>query len=109
MTVVLPLRLKSSLNQREHWAKKARRTKAERDTVRWLLGNKPRPALPCTVLMTRIAPRKLDDDNLRGAFKAVRDQVAAWLGVDDADPRVTWAYAQERGAVREYKARLEFQ
>jgi len=73
------------------------------------LGNKPRPALPCTVLMTRIAPRKLDDDNLRGAFKAVRDQVAAWLGVDDADPRVTWAYAQERGAVREYKARLDFQ
>ena len=34
--------------------------------------------------------------NLAGGFKAVRDQVASWLGVDDADPRVTWVYAQDR-------------
>lgn len=30
--------------------------------------------------------------------------VAAWLGVDDADPRVTWQYGQRRG---EYGVRIE--
>jgi hypothetical protein len=58
--------------------------------------------LPCVVTLTRIAPRALDDDNLRGALKATRDEVAAWLLVDDRDPRVTWTYAERRGAVREY-------
>ncbi|MDB5297798.1 MAG: Bcep22 hypothetical protein [Phycisphaerales bacterium] len=51
--------------------------------------------LPCVVTLTRIGPRELDGDNLQGAFKAVRDMVALELGVDDADPRVTWEYAQE--------------
>ena len=106
MTYTLPLRLKSSLNQREHWATKARRAKAERQATAWVLGNDPRPPLPCTVLLTRIAPRQFDDDNLCGAFKAVRDEVARWLGVDDADPRVVWAYAQERGKPREYAVRI---
>jgi len=106
MTLTLPIRLKSSLNQREHWAKKAKRVKAERDATAWVLGSRPRPALPCTVLLTRIAPRTLDDDNLRGAFKAVRDEVARWLGVDDADPRVRWEYAQERGQPKQYAARI---
>ncbi len=102
----LPLRLVSSLNQREHWAAKARRAKQERETAAWLLAVHLAPSLPCVVLLTRIAPRSLDDDNLRGAFKAVRDEVARWLGVDDADPRVRWAYAQTRGRPKQYAARV---
>jgi hypothetical protein len=35
-------------------------------------------------------------DNLRAALKPIVDQVAVWLGVDDADPRVTWEYGQRR-------------
>lgn len=53
-------------------------------------------SLPCVVRLTRLSPGTLDDDNLRGALKAVRDGVADRLGVDDRDPRVTWEYAQER-------------
>jgi hypothetical protein len=65
----------------------------------WALpGNFPRPALPCVVLLTRVAPSAgLDDDNLSGSLKAIRDQVAHWLRVDDRDPRVSWTYAQRRG------------
>ena len=51
------------------------------------------------VTLTRIAPSNgLDDDNLAGALKAVRDEVAAWLGVDDKDrATVRYEYEQERG------------
>lgn len=48
------------------------------------------------VLLTRWSPRKLDDDNLAGALKAVRDEVAAWLGLDDGDERIVWRYFQEK-------------
>jgi fatty acid-binding protein DegV len=71
--------------------------------------NYTRPALPCTVTMTRVAPSEgLDDDNLRSALKAVRDQIAAWLGVDDRDPLVRWAYDQKRGAARDYAVEVAF-
>lgn len=46
------------------------------------------------VKLTRVGPRKLDDDNLAGSLKAVRDAIAAALGVDDRDPKVQWAYSQ---------------
>ena len=55
-----------------------------------------RPALPLVVTVTRVAPgRGLDEhDNLPGACKHVVDAVAAWLGIDDRDPRISWRYAQ---------------
>ena len=67
MKVTIPLRTYSTLNQREHWRKRARRAKVERNTAYLLTTRFP---LPCTVYLTRIAPRALDDDNLRGAHKA---------------------------------------
>ena len=98
MTLTIPIRTVSALNYREHWRHRARRVKAERAQTAWhLLGMAP-PALPCTVTLTRIAPSNgLDSDNLPGAAKGIRDQIAQWLGVDDRDPRVQWRYAQERG------------
>lgn len=48
------------------------------------------------VLLTRVAPRELDSDNLQGALKHVRDGVADALGVDDRDERVTWAPCDQR-------------
>jgi hypothetical protein len=59
-----------------------------------------RVPLPCTVQLTRVSPgRPLDaHDNLTGALKAVVDELARLIGVDDADPRVTWLTPkQERG------------
>ena len=88
----------SELNSREHWAKKHRRRKSQREAVGLTLNTCKRPRLPCDVFMTRISPRKLDEgDNLPSAFKAIRDQVADWLGVDDGGDRVMWHYSQRKG------------
>ena len=77
-----------------------RRVKAERQAVQWHLNPIPRPALPVVVTLTRLAPSSGLDvgDNLEGSLKAVRDQIAEWLGVDDRDARVVWKYAQRREA-----------
>lgn len=34
---------------------------------------------PARIEFTRMAPRRLDDDNLASVFKPIRDQVVAWL------------------------------
>jgi hypothetical protein len=103
--VTLPLRTVSESNTHKHWAGKARRTKALRKAAGLVVVGMLRAeglTPPCTVTLTRIAPRRLDDDNLRGALKAVRDGVADALGVDDRDPSVSWDYAQARGAPKAY-------
>ena len=54
---------------------------------------------PCVVTFTRLSPRALDDDNLRGACKPIRDEVARMLGVDDGPSSlVRWNYAQRKDA-----------
>jgi hypothetical protein len=118
----VPIRTVSEANQREHWAVKARRVVAQRQAVAWAwLSARLAVAVPCIVTMTRIAPRELDDDNLRGALKAVRDEVALllglpaarprkgqrWLIADDRDPRVEWHYGRHRGAPGEYAVVIE--
>jgi hypothetical protein len=50
--------------------------------------------LPCVVTLTRLGVREMDGDGLRTSLKYVRDTLAKWLGVDDADPRVKWVYRQ---------------
>lgn len=62
------------------------------------------PALPVVVTIVRVGPRALDDDNLAFAAKGLRDGIADALGVKDHDPRVSWKYAQEKGA---YAVRFE--
>ncbi len=55
------------------------------------------PAPPLTITVTRVAPGALDaHDNLPPACKAIVDAIAAWIGLDDRDPRLTWRYAQAR-------------
>jgi hypothetical protein len=95
----IPIRTVSGLNVREHWRARARRVKSERDTTAWMLRPAEKPALPCVVTLTRIAPSGgLDDDNLPGALKGVRDQIAAWIGVDDRERQIVrYRYAQRRG------------
>lgn len=95
---------------REHWRKRAARAKIHRIDTRMAMlqiGAQGQFQLPAVVLLTRIAPRELDDDNLRGALKAVRDGVADWLGVDDRDKRVRWEYGQAKGGVKQYAVGVE--
>lgn len=57
------------------------------------------------VLLVRIAPRRLDSDNLVSAFKAVRDGIAKAWRVDDSEAGpVVWLYAQAKGP---YGVRVE--
>lgn len=93
--------MKSAANLREHHFARHRRVKAQRTLVHlsWPRAWKDRGwRFPLVVELLRVAPHPLDDDNLSGAFKSIRDQVAKELGLkDDRDPRVKWDYAQERG------------
>jgi len=122
----VPLKLGRGENNREVRGQRIGRVKAEREALFWAwprAGAKPAhrgaglvqhpevlrvqevlrvllPApLPCMVTFTRMAPgRGLDpEENLPGSCKAIKDEVAAILGADDRDPRVTWRYQQERG------------
>jgi hypothetical protein len=100
--VIVPgLRTVPGMNVREHHMARNRRVKAEKSAVAWALSlsRLQKPALPCVVTLTRIAPSDgLDDDNLPGALKGARDAVAAWLGVDDKrSDIVRYVPAQERG------------
>lgn len=98
MKVEIHMKTGTGLNDRKHWRVKAKGVKTERIAVGWALVGAKRPTLPCTMLLTRVAPsRGLDDDNLVGAMKGCRDAVAEWLGIDDRDPRVLWRYEQRRG------------
>lgn len=98
MTIV-PIRTAPGMNVREPWQARTARVKKERIATAWILTRVRKPALPCSVLLTRIAPSSgLDDDNLAGALKGVRDAVAKWLGVDDRKSlTVRYRYAQARG------------
>lgn len=107
-TVYLPIRIQSTANLRECWQAKARRAKTQRMTAFMAMHGTERPALPVTITLTRIGAKALDSDNLAAGFKAVRDGVADWLGIDDGSPLVTWRYEQRRGKPREYAAEVSW-
>lgn len=65
------------------------------------------PSPPLIVTLTRLGIRALDSDNLAGSFKAVRDQVAKEIGVDDGSGLVTWNYKQEKS--KTYRVRIEIE
>lgn len=109
LSIPLAHPLPSAANLREHWAVRAKRVKAQRNVValvlrtqggawlghaRRILGNE-RMRVACGFV--RVAQRQLDDDNLAHAFKAMRDEVAKAVGIDDGSPRWTWEYHQRKG------------
>ena len=112
-TFSLPLRLVSTLNVQEHWAKRAKRTKLHRQAGRLgmlpFLGLVMRPSAshPMRVTLTRVAPRRLDSDNLSASCKALRDGIADALRVDDGSPWVQWCYGQREGKPKEYAVTVD--
>jgi hypothetical protein len=73
----------------------------------WCFGSGVEHLEGLTIVLTRIAPRKLDTDNLASGFKAVRDGIAEWLGIDDGDSRLDWQYRQRNGGVKVYRVEVE--
>jgi hypothetical protein len=86
----------STPNLREHHMARARRTDSQRRAISRKMPKWPGGPL-LVVRLTRVAPRELDGDNLQGAMKGVRDQVAAGLRLDDRSPLVSWLYHQTKG------------
>ena len=85
----------SEANTHSVWQARWRRSKAQREIIFYALHPYRPPPLPLRVVLSRLAPRShLDTDNLAGALKAVRDEVARWLGVDDGSPAVRWECEQ---------------
>ncbi|MGE7136018.1 hypothetical protein ACQKIE_00095 [Luteibacter sp. NPDC031894] len=108
IVVELPIKTVGGLNAREHWRKRAARVKAERHAAWFMLGRLGSPpVLPVIVTMTRKSAGVLDDDNLQGAMKAIRDGIADYLYVPDNDPRIQWRYAQERCKRGQFGVRIE--
>jgi len=108
VSVVLPLRIVSEANGREHWRQKAARARLHRATARAVLQRFARPMHDGVVWidLVRIAPRQLDGDNLQSGFKATRDGVADWLGINDGSPRLQWSYHQRQGLPKQYAAEV---
>lgn len=94
------------LNDRLHWAVRARINKRERGQVAmafdWFKAKGGRlPPGPYEVRLVRVysgREREMDDDNNISGFKGSRDQVAAELKVNDGDrSAIRFTYMQEKG------------
>lgn len=109
------LRLRSELNQRDHPMIVHNRKKGQQKAVaeHFALAlqkakagkGEPLPELPVHVRLVRTYGangKPMDDhDNLRSSLKAVVDEVARVLQVDDKDSRVSWSFDQRRVDTRE--------
>jgi len=58
------------------------------------------------VLLTRVSPKKFDDDNLAASLKSVRDGIAEALGVDDGGDEVVWLCDWRKGEAHEVEVKL---
>ena len=113
------LRLESEANSRSHWSGRAARVKGQRDVVSMVLaarvGRKALELLgaesarvPLDVTITRIAPRKLDQGgNLYASAKAVQDEVAQLLGVDDRKEQQVRYVVEQSSRGREYGTEIK--
>lgn len=124
----IPIRTVSEANSSEHWTKKAKRHKQQQFFVR--LAYKKfieKLDFPCTVTMIRLSPRPLDDDNLRSAFKYIRDEISECIfpekagvymtkkgkvkkikGRADSDERIIWHYLQEKSPGYGIRIEIDF-
>jgi len=110
----LPIRIDSTANISEHWTASKRRKDRQKNAIKgyWNKSNQV-ILIPCKVILTRIAPRTLDLDNLLYSLKGVRDIVADLIipglqpGRADASDKIIFEYKQEKGKPKEYALRIQ--
>lgn len=111
ITIEAPIKVISEANTHTGWKARHYRGVGQKTEMNYywkqtLKGR--RVSLPCVVRLTRIGPKALDTDNLAGAFKAVRDQIAKEIGIDDgAVKQIRFEYEQEAIGSRKYGIRVE--
>lgn len=66
------------------------------------------PAYLLRVLQERSGPQALDDDNLTGSFKPVRDEIAAFFEIDDGR-RDRWVWLPCQQQIGSYTVRLHIE
>ncbi len=109
ITTRIDTQLARGQNNREHHRVRANRVAAEREATRLALAAGDWRGDPVSLRRAELGARvtivrpfvttPLDNDNLSAACKAVRDEVAAFLGVDDASARLHWVYLQSPALV----------
>ena len=111
-TFTIPIRTISEANARGHWAKNLKLHDAQKFLARTLTKNAldelpvdhelRQRNTPINILMVRLAPRKLDDDNCVSSMKCIRDSIADVLvpgkrpGMADGGGRLAWTYNQRK-------------
>ena len=111
----LPIRIISELNNTDHWRTKHKRKKLIKSEIINAMCSLKLPTIEDStkILLTRIAPRALDEDNLIGAMKTVRDSVASMLlpglaaGRADGAKHIAWHYDQKKDKPKQYGLRVE--
>ena len=64
------------------------------------------PRIFAVVVLTRIAPRTLDGNNLDHAFKGIIDGIAEGLGINDRSSLVRYCTSQEQGKTARVRCEL---
>lgn len=111
----IPIKIVSEYNSTEHWSVARKRHKRHQLIFASYYRQNPYlEGFPCIVYLTRYSPRFLDkDDNLPGAFKWLKDQIASELipgkrkGMADSDPRIKWEYGQVKTKDKKYYAVIQ--
>lgn len=87
--------VKSEINLREHWAVKQKRKAEQHSAISHHFGReiagRGKPKRVTFVLLTH---QEQDDDNLRSAMKAYRDQIAIYASFNDREK--VWHYDQRK-------------
>lgn len=118
ISIVVPIRIQSVANLREHWTKRRARDNSQELMIRVALHNATGvppgvPCLPLQIKLTRIAPKALDFDNLVACFKKTIDVISDWVspglapGRADSVEGLEFFFGQEKGKVREYGLKIE--
>lgn len=115
--IKIPIRLISEANNTDFWRVKWKRKKNNELLLKSYFNHaKVKAEPPCDVTLCRIAPRELDEeDNLRTAFKPIKDWIADRIipglapGRADGDKRIKWHYTQEKGKILEYAIKITIQ
>src|ERR1051326_7478627 len=109
--MVSGLKTVSEANDRSHWAVKNRRKQEQQQMVSAVMHNAlngRHVELPCIVKLTRIGPKRMDDDNWARSAKGVRDIIAQKLDCDDGDEsKIRFEYAQMPIGSRDYAVKVE--
>ena len=106
----MPIHVISEANRRDHWSvKTTRRVAQQKEFVVFWRNAKVKIDFPCKVIFTRFGAKLLDSDNLAGAFKFLRDQLAREAGVDDGSPLWKFEYRQEKIPNREYFIEIDLE